>query len=167
MNWTDGKTYSRLRKVPIFCKGRKHFPSYMNDGYYFNYLQLENVLSLWKSKILINQSITLILSNWLPQFLVLIRRPVRTQRVWTTDKIITMAHRDNYTPSTTCNPKEKMAQYEATKPTLGSFGRIYGPAADMRELEYISALYQNAELFMRSDGTISCRFLLLLRFWMG
>ena len=42
--------------------------------------------------------------------------------------------------------------------SLGSFPRAVGPAADIRELEYISALHQNATKFMRSDGTISCEY---------
>ncbi|CAB9518024.1 expressed unknown protein [Seminavis robusta] len=46
-------------------------------------------------------------------------------------------------------------EHESVKKTLGSFPRIVGPAADIRELEYISALHQNAEKLLRSDGTIS------------
>ena len=51
--------------------------------------------------------------------------------------------------------KNKMVN-NTTKPTLGSFPRSVGPAADIRELEYISALHQNAEAFLRLDGTICC-----------
>ncbi|CAB9503709.1 expressed unknown protein [Seminavis robusta] len=46
-------------------------------------------------------------------------------------------------------------KYDAVKPGFGSFPRTVGPAADLRELEYISCLHQNAELLLRSDGTIS------------
>lgn len=47
--------------------------------------------------------------------------------------------------------------YEPSARTLGSFPRIVGPAADARELEYISSLHQNAEEFVRKDGTICCK----------
>lgn len=46
--------------------------------------------------------------------------------------------------------------HESVKPTLGSFPRSVGPAADIREMEYISSLHQNAEKFLRLDGTICC-----------
>jgi len=56
----------------------------------------------------------------------------------------------------------KKSKHQSVHKTLGSFGRLVGPAADIRELEYISALHQNAERFLRSDGTISCKFWLFV-----
>jgi len=47
--------------------------------------------------------------------------------------------------------------YEPSMKTLGSFPRKVGPAADIRELEYISSLLQNADDVARIDGTISCK----------
>jgi len=47
--------------------------------------------------------------------------------------------------------------YEPSMKTLGSFPRKIGPAADVRELEYISSLLQNADDAGRIDGTISSK----------
>jgi len=53
-------------------------------------------------------------------------------------------------------PRYQHPVTEVIKPVLGSFPRTVGPAADIRELEYISALHQNAESYLRLDGTICC-----------
>jgi F0F1-type ATP synthase assembly protein I len=58
--------------------------------------------------------------------------------------------------TTTLFGTERELHNKSAVPTLGSFLRRVGPAADVRELEYISALHQNAAPFLRDDGTICC-----------
>ncbi|CAB9512556.1 expressed unknown protein [Seminavis robusta] len=40
---------------------------------------------------------------------------------------------------------------------FGSYPLLVGPAADLREMEYVSALHQSSEPILRSDGTISSK----------